>query len=401
MLTKFIQTTPLAVALTCTLCSAAHADTSGSQQSQVDAVTQRNVHGTRGGKHPMHNSNGAGVFVTADFIYWRANEDGLEFAFKADSIPTHGLEFAFKADSIPTPGIVNPQPVIDGKLKDLDFEWDPGFRLGLGYTFNYDGWDLYLNWTRLHSTASGSETCPTIANPLTPPPTNIVQNTLTSPWLPHSLGIFAQKISGHWSISYNTLDLELGRNYFASKAISYRPFIGLRAAWLLQDYSNKVHGLPLSFPEEPSTIMKAHNDYRGLGLRAGFHFLYHLNQNWGLYGDISGSILWGEFHVNSKVRGPNTFANSELETLFSVKREFHRVRTNLDVGAGIQWETFFNRDRMHFAFSAGYELVQWYMQNQLGQYVGWGSGTIGKGFNFPQIGDLGFQGLTVSARIDF
>jgi len=183
----------------------------------------------------------------------------------------------------------------------------------------------------------------------------------------------------------------------ASKALSYRPFVGIRGAWLLQDYSTKVHGG--DFAEDPSTAFHAHNDYRGWGLRAGFNMLYHFCKSWALYGDISGSLLWGDFHVNSKWRGNNP-TTDVLETLFREKERFHRVRTNVEVGLGLMWETFFHKDKMHVSFAAGYELTQWFMQNQLRQFIGWG-GIISDSFNVPQSGDLGLQGLTVSGRLDF
>src|SRR3972149_2401573 len=369
MLTKFILTTPIAVAATGSLFAAANADSSASLQSQVDAIRQENVHGTVGGKNPMHNINGAGIFVTADFLYWKADEDGLEYAYKSDSIP----------------GAI---PVKNGKLKDVGFEWEPGFRLGMGYPFNYDGWDTYLNWTHIHPEASSHASNP-----------DVNLNSLSPIWLPSSLysANNAEHASAHWDMGYDTLDLELGRNYFASKALSYRPFVGIRGAWLLQDYSNKVRGG--NFLEEPSTAFHAHNDYRGWGLRAGFKMLYHFCKSWALYGDISGSLLWGDFHVNSKWHGNNP-STDVVETLFREKEGFHRVRTNVEVGLGLMWETFFHKDKMHVAFTAGYELTQWFMQNKLRQFIGWG-GTISDSFNVPQSGDLGLQGLTVSGRLDF
>ena len=71
-------------------------------------------------------------FVTADFIWWKAQEDGLDFALNGTSIA--GVEAGFL-----------PETASRGTVKGPHFSYEPGFKVGAGLKFEHDGWDLLLN----------------------------------------------------------------------------------------------------------------------------------------------------------------------------------------------------------------------------------------------------------------
>ena len=71
-----------------------------------------------------------GPFVDVELLFWQAREDGLSYAIAA----SNPLMF----DIFPK----------EFQIKELEFEWDFGFRLGLGYGGKSDGWDLFALWTR-------------------------------------------------------------------------------------------------------------------------------------------------------------------------------------------------------------------------------------------------------------
>ena len=75
-------------------------------------------------------THGVDPFITGEFIYWKAYEDGLDYA-------TTGIAPATTSVSS------------RGNVKNPGSEWEPGFKLGLGLKFRHDGWDLYANWTWL------------------------------------------------------------------------------------------------------------------------------------------------------------------------------------------------------------------------------------------------------------
>src|SRR5579871_2675914 len=82
----------------------------------------------------VHVVDGYHLFLTGDLLYWKAEENGLTYAFKAKN-----------------PSI----SAINGTLhlKEPHFNWDLGFRAGFGFILPHDHWDLYFNWTRLYAAA--------------------------------------------------------------------------------------------------------------------------------------------------------------------------------------------------------------------------------------------------------
>lgn len=66
---------------------------------------------------------GWGLFATAEWLYWKANEAGTEFAVEAKN---------------PIAGTLT---LTDARAKKIHFEMDSGYRLGVGYHFTKNGWD--------------------------------------------------------------------------------------------------------------------------------------------------------------------------------------------------------------------------------------------------------------------
>src|SRR5579863_8579779 len=61
------------------------------------------------------------ISIEADLLYWKANEDDLGYAIEID----------------------------DAELIAPHFEWDPGFKLGIG--FAWQKWDVLFRLTHLHT----------------------------------------------------------------------------------------------------------------------------------------------------------------------------------------------------------------------------------------------------------
>ena len=96
-------------------------------------------------------NHGADVFISADFIYWKAYQEGLEYANSAvNALAASGL----------TPGATLNQ----GTFATPQTKFEPGFKVGLGLEFEHDGWDLFAQYTWLAPQHKGSS----IAAPAAP-----------------------------------------------------------------------------------------------------------------------------------------------------------------------------------------------------------------------------------------
>ena len=362
--------------------AALNADSAGqnNQKTKAGSLMTETVQGTMVGKTPGF-INGPGFYVTGDFLYWQPDVDGTEYAFKYKSTAGAGTDF-----------------VSNGKLKGIQFDYEPGFKLGAGYTTDYDDWDVYACWTWLRA----SETDHVINS-------HPGEDIIAPLWFPASLNITnnyfgsAKEATGKWEMHYNTLDLNLGRKYFLSKAITFRPHIGLRTAWIDQTFKSELRGL--DYDEGKATEFHGSNDFWGIGLRTGIQMQFFFDKNWSLYANGAGALLFGEFDLSQHTKG--FFLNAPIgliepyQELFHESNELHRLRANLEVGAGFMWETFFNKDKFHFSIAAGWDFVEWFRQNELRQCVGYNGNNLGDATNINQEGDLGLQGFTLSARFDF
>ena len=106
------------------------------QQSQPKAC-QRGVC-----SYPVFDPNAMSVsnqlWIDAEALLWKSSESSLDYAIESDSSST----------------------IKNGRVKNPDFSWDWGVRLGVGYKMPHDKWDLFVNYTYVHAHAERHHTSP-------------------------------------------------------------------------------------------------------------------------------------------------------------------------------------------------------------------------------------------------
>jgi len=363
-----------AVTLMISFLSADPAVSSSAPNERVSSVSQRTVENQPRGKSAstyLKSPKTVGIYFTGEFLYWNGELEGLDYVIRSKSPSGAASNLPF--DIAPT--------MKDGKALYPDFSWDPGFRIGIGYHIPHDQWDIYLDWTRFQNDASNSSH---------PPSGGSIDGT----WLLTSFGSAATFASAHWKLDYDVLDLELGRSYYLTKALSARPFIGLRGVWIDQHYRTAYHGITVSrgffLPPAITNIqLKMKNDYKAFGLRAGSDLDWAFNRHWSLIGEASVCLVYGFFDVSQRSSVSNPIAPFQIDS----KEEFHTTKANFEVAIGLQWNAYFANDRYHLAIAGKYEFIEWFNQNQLTRF----SGT----YRYPAYGNLMLQGATLSARFEF
>lgn len=322
-----------------------------------------------------------------DFLYWKANEDGLECGTKIVGT-SNGTSSTLKTE-----------------LFDLDFEWDPGFCIGAAYNFkNLDDWTLQLNWTHIqnhaHKSISAQGTESQVGN----------DNTIISPWvnLLFELSLGASHASAHWKLDYNTLDLDFSKSLPLSKRFFLTPFFGLRGAWLDQHYRAKYNSIFLiaegttPFPRE--VVFKGKNDFSAFGVRTGGEILCKLGENWYLFSQLSGNLMYGKFRVHMKNLNGQGIGEGNVPPMplnFEARENFWRVRLAFEEAIGLGWETFFRNNLSRLRIRAAYELSQWLNQNELFYtFYFLGQDTISS-VPIRNQGNLSFQGIQIGVQYDF
>lgn len=323
-----------------------------------------------------------------DLLYWQANEDGLEYGTKMIADRIIGQSSSTKT-----------------KLLDLDFAWDLGFRLGIGYALDlFDSWSLNLNWTHIRNHAHGS----TSAQGIESQTGNV--DTIISPWvnLLFELRAGASKASAHWTVEYNTLDLDFGHSICVCNRFRFAPFAGLRGAWIDQNYKVKYNSVFLLSEGSPfftrEVDFKAKNDFHGFGLRGGADLTFYLCGNWHIFSHLAANILYGKFHVHMRNLNDQGLGEGDIKPMplnFSASEHLRRVRVNFEEEIGLGWEMFFCCDQYRLSFQLAYELSQWLSQNELFYSLYFrGQDTISS-VPIRSQGNLSFHGLRAGLQMDF
>ena len=393
-----------------------------------------------------------GAFITGEFLYWYARETNLPIGntWKIINQPTPNLLNGPNADVV----IQNAYPK---KNFHLPTRWDPGFRAGIGINTNHEGWDVYANYTYFHNKTSKSVSRP--FNTETPEEsadlilsgqpslTNIWANTVDNPATPlESTGgvivptsfcsVLATDLLGKWSFYFNQLDLELGNKYWINKRTNIRPYIGVRGAmthtnFVVQselDIGDSIvqvnQGIFLNVFREQKNVVR--NKFWGAGLLGGLQPEFRFNNNFMLFGNIDGALLWGRFKAKNKYRsGALTtleFGNPPIAAIPAVngpnrvnqRDKFNRMQGILDLAIGLRWEQHWKENRYSTSLDVAWEHHYWFDFGLYHKDFGTdqatpfatlppnGSGTIQ---NYSQNGtvptNLGFGGLVVRARFDF
>lgn len=317
-------------------------------------------------------TNGADVYIDADFIWWHVHQDGMGYVLSGFGNGTTATQAS--GGSVHHPG----------------FSWEPGFKVSLGVALGHDGWDLGAEYTWLNPNRSSQNR----NNDTDLYPMWNIANNYNSPVYSTATGGVKQA-SSSWKTTFNVIDLEMGRNYFISQHLKLRPHIGFKGSWQDQDYSvtyvRRGTQAGAGTARETTDKMVNNQDYWGFGIRTGLDTAWHFTKSWSIYGDFAISGMWSHFKIKRKdTEQQIPHGSNGVFTIFDYQNSFHTIKPVMEWGIGLRWETWFSDDDYHFLIQAGWEEQSWLEMNQ---HV--------VPMNECNHGDLDLQGLTVKFRFDF
>jgi hypothetical protein len=360
-------------------------------EKEMQEVSARNPQGTLGAGFVTANPDVPGNwFVTFDLTYWHAKLGGTEYAYSIQSWGAPGLN-----QNTPT-------FPIDGDVKEVDFDWDMGVKVGLGYKLPHDNWDLYAHYTWYQTEDSDS-------------------SFKAAPSMLLSLGTFislpASHAKSHMNVDYNNVELELGRSYAISSKVSLRPHFDVKSAWidLTQNTTYTLSGYPTNFSIVGGLDFKAKNrmTFWGIGPRAGIDSKWALGYGFHIFGDVAASILYGSFKSLHReflpyFQGINFLTDNQR--IYKLTDKFHRYVPFAQMFLGLGWDRRINNNKFNVGLKLGYEVQYYWRINQfnlpeefnLGAGGGQAFANILLNQRFEkQSEDLMFYGITGEARLDF
>lgn len=299
--------------------------------------------------------DGANVYITGNFLYWSVREEGLEYVLRGVQTGT------------------DPEVTSQDSIKSPSFRVEPGFKVGLGYQLPHDNWDLFLNYTWLKGKGVQDTT----------------GTNMESLWFIPLLGDVI-RAEADWHLMFNNFDFELGRTFYTSRYLVARPFAGLKGGWHDEDY--KLRYLA-ELQASTEFVDRLHlDDFMWyLGLRLGCDTNWYFSKCWSLYGKSAISANWSYFTTDRLDQQFLPAQPNLRRTTLSSRNTRHTVIPVLELGIGIEWDTFFSDDDYHLAFALGWEEQIWWGHNYF----------VTEGQPQAQSGDLTMQGLNFKIRFDF
>jgi hypothetical protein len=303
-------------------------------------------------------------FVSTSFVYWQPIQENMKLGVVSQS-----------SDS----------DIVNGHEVGLDFNYKPGFQVGLGMNFDYDTWDTFFEYTWFHATEKA----------------NIHLNAddvtigLLPAWqLPDFLSPQYHSAAEEWKLKMDLLDWDLGRSYCVGKSLCIRPYIGLRSAWIRQDanisYVNTNASYALIWP---STYIDQTIRSWGIGPRIGISSNWELGKGFRIFGSGEGDILYTQYNLNSQQTSNTTTASG-----YSVSQNgVNYLRAHCDLDLGLGWGRYFASNKYHLDFVINYAVQVFFDQNMFRRTVSAQS----LGVSTMPNGNLYLSGLTVTTRFDF
>jgi Legionella pneumophila major outer membrane protein precursor len=301
-------------------------------------------------------------YAHGEFLWLKPSEEGLEFAMDQDA------------------SFSNIFPLTNGKIHGFstgskEWDWRPGFRVGFGFYAMHDAWNLQADWTYIRIKANSDVT-------------NDGTGTLLNLWYPPiGAAIAFPHISAKWSGDFNAMDVMMGKPYHVSRYYISSPMFGIRAGWIDQDYL--IRGF-----EDNSYERNVHltNDYWGVGLRGYYEGQFLLGSGWYIYGKAAFALLFGKFDITQNSDNP---AHTTAE--YDFVDSFYSVQPNAEIGFGIAWSKFFNKNQYQVSLKVGYEFHHWWDQNQARKFYN----TDPVANDTVSRGDLSFNGFMFGLHFEF
>jgi hypothetical protein len=290
--------------------------------------------------HP--NSSAFNVF--ADLIVWTAQEAGADCWAEA---------------------ITSNQSSLSDDLRQVHFGLDLGFRVGVGYGMKHDQWDttVYYTWFYTKGTDHTSRGPGSIHS------TFIGNFYVNNPEGSGISGPAYESASIAWTIRFNMVDWDLGRNFWISKSLALRPFIGIKGGSIHQFIHSKWQNPEVSESDFFNVgIENLKNNFWGIGPEAGIDTKWVLfnaeNHFLSLFGNISGAVMWGHWSLK------DVYYNDIQQKITVNPQSLNSGAPMVRVLTGLEWNMDFEQNRYRFSTKLGYEMQFWLKQLHFYSFTG-------------------------------
>ena len=264
-----------------------------------------------------------GFFVEPEAVFLKFREAELPFAVEGEIGDT----------------------IDDGSVIELDHDYETGFRIGLGYSWE-GWWDVTARYTHVSGRERGSaDDSNGMLWATTTHPLDSVFNTDDY-----------MRIESELELDLDYTDIEIGKTWNCENGGKVRLFFGARLSWFDQD-SASIHFEQETVWEVTETWL----DWKGWGPLVGVsgHLPLGQESGWSVFGTVAASLQFGDVdgrYFNVYVPNSTMKADTEIVT-YSYLDDGDSTATVIEGRVGFGWEKHF--DRVTFGLRFGYEYQAW------------------------------------------
>ena len=348
-------------------------------ENQMQQVRTETAMGTYGAQTATARAevDGYGWFFTTDILYWRARVGGTEFAYTNNTQTT----------KVP----------LKGTIKNIDFDWNWGLRVGAGYNFDHDGWDFRLGYTLFHN--SGNSSANAGLHGIVIPLKGSERITVLLDQVPQNVFVFSKSAKAQYDFNYEGIDVNIGRAYYMSSKVSHRPHWGLKTTWIDQEQIVRYTGGDQIAEDgemlglgDDTVQVKEDCNFWGLGPRLGIDSKWYLGYGISAFGDIAGALVFGQFDLGYQ----ELYTRKLPETSIKLNGHRHAFSPNMQMRLGLRYDAYLHDNKQHIGVGVGFEANYWWRQNQML--------IMSESFSVKSTKiseDVSMHGLTVDFKWDF
>lgn len=286
----------------------------------------------------------ATYLISVDYILWYVREAGLM---------TTASRFA-------NTGLI---PDNTQKILYPRFYLSSGFKVGTGFSFDCNCWNLFFQYTWLYNKGHSLGTLHTfISNNdgMYTLPSWLIGSPAESPLNTDLATLQSERSS--WNNFFNRLDGILSQVYWVDNCFSMRPFLGVLGWWNSQTLRIEYEALDRDHQYHLNASQRGVGVGPYLGQEIDFYFYYDSCNQMSIWGKWGGALLWSQFIAN-------VLLSWEFSTIMDqVKQKSRNVfRTTapmLETVLGLRWQARACND-ICYRVQVGWELSAWFDHNHM------------------------------------
>ncbi len=295
------------------------------QAENIVELTCSTNHSQPKSVEPLESVNNAGFRVWGSYLYWQPRQDYMDVMLVA------------------SPGSYNTVSGISwsqGSLIQMPAHMASGSKAGLAVSGAFC--EVQSEYTRLHTQNHISKTAPANGN-------------LFGRWIQPNIvsDNKASYINTTWRLSFDNLNIEMGKPLKASSRLVLKPTLGVAFAWISQHVNSEMFLSDSEISELPNVDLSIKNQSHSLGIgpRLGIDGTWTLwsspRSSFDLIGHIAGDLLVTRYHLELNQQSSNedtlfihskntiTVMQPEVEIYFALSYIYRALRLELGYDAQV------------------------------------------------------------------